>query len=335
MTNLLVYENGKCVKIEKDDFLNAPKAKNLWMQVIAPSENEIKSITEEFAVPEDFVRSALDDEERARIDHDDESGYSLIVFDIPVPQNDGEYTDAPYTTMPLAFIQKGNLLITVCLKDSHKFNEIKHGTAKKNILLESNKLLYRLLLSFSTQYATYLSIIDKTSSRIEGHLTQTGKADNYLLQLMKFKNALIYFSSSLRQNIIVTNKLLLQKGMIEDDIETLENIAVEIEQAFATCNLQRELMTETMSTFSNIVNNRLAERMRFLTIVTIILAIPTLIAGLWGMNIKLPLQSQTSLWSFWAITGIIIVACLLAVIWVIPNQGSIGEDKRKKRNKKR
>lgn len=333
MTNLLVNQNGKYVKMDNPSLSNLPKTERVWLQLTNPNEIEIKRVTDELKIPEDFIRSALDDEEGARIDIDDDTGYELVVFDIPVTQHHDEDSDAPYTTIPLSIIQKDNLTVTVCLNDNTKFYEIRNGNVRKNILLDSKKILYQFLLSFHSLYELYLRSIDRSSTRLESNLIRSKKTDSDLLELMRLKNALIYFASSLRQNMIVAEKLLAQKGLSEDDVETLENIIVEIKQAFSTCSLQRELMTETMSTYANIVSNRLAERMRILTIVTIILAIPTLVAGLWGMNVKLPFDDLSGLWAFVVICAIIVLCCVAALVWFMPNRNSL-ETKKKKRKRK-
>lgn len=335
MTNVLLHRDGKYVKDDSLSLLRLPTEERVWVQLTNPNEIEVKRVIDELNIPEDFVRSALDDEEGPRLDLDEDTGYRLIVFDIPVTQSKDEDSDAPYTTMPLAIIQKDNLTVSVCLNDSSKFNDIKHGTLRSNVLLDSPKILYQFLLSFHSLYEIYLRAIDKSTTNIERKLLHNSKTDAILVEFMRLKNALIYFASSLRQNILVVDKLLGQLGqrtnLTEDDIETLENIQVEIKQAFATCNLQRELMSETMDTYSNIVNNRLAESMRFLTIVTIILAIPTLIAGVYGMNVNLPLAELSGFWAFIIICAVIVAACLLVLFWLVPDHKA----RRPKRPKRR
>ncbi len=335
MTNVLLQRDGKYVKDDSLSLLHLPTDQRVWVQLTNPKEIEVKRVIDELSIPEDFVRSALDDEEGPRLDLDDDTGYRLIVFDIPVTQSQTEDSDAPYTTMPLSIIQKGNLTVSVCLNDSSKFNDIKHGTLRSNVLLDSPKILYQFLLAFHSLYEIYLRAIDKASTNIESKLLRNSNTDNILVEFMKLKNALIYFASSLRQNILVVDKLLAQRtNLTEDDIETLENIQVEIKQAFATCTLQRELMNETMDTYANIVNNRLAERMRFLTIVTIILAIPTLIAGIYGMNLdNLPLARMGGFWSFIVICAIIVVVCVLVLLWLVPSHRKYCNQKKPKRRK--
>ncbi|MCQ2381680.1 MAG: magnesium transporter CorA family protein [Clostridia bacterium] len=319
MTNILLNKDGRYVKMENVSLSSIPSDERIWIQLTNPNEIEVRRIVDELKIPEDFVRSALDDEEGPRLDEDDDTHYTLTVFDIPVIQREAD-SDAPYTTIPLSIIQKGNLTVTVCLQENFKFHEIKQGTLRTNILLDSKKITYQFLLAFHSLYEVYLRAIDKTSSRFESKLMESRDADTNLRGLMRFKNALIYFASSLRQNIVVAEKLMIQKNLTEDDVETLENITVEIKQAFATCNLQRELMTETMSTYSNLISNQLAERMRLLTIVTIILAIPTLIAGIYGMNINLPFDHLANLGSFFLIISFTLIICILVAIWMIPNR---------------
>lgn len=337
MTNVLLYRDGKYVKDDSLSLLHLPTNERVWVQLTNPNEIEVKRVIDELNIPEDFVRSALDDEEGPRLDLDDDTGYRLIVFDIPVTQVQNEDSDAPYTTMPLSIIQKENLTVTVCLNDSSKFNDIKHGNLRANVLLDSPKILYQFLLSFHSLYEIYLRAIDKSSTKIESQLLRNNKTDAILVEFMRLKNALIYFASSLRQNILVVDKLLVQRaGLTEDDIETLDNIHVEIKQAFATCNLQRELMSETMDTYAAIVNNRLAERMRFLTIVTIILAIPTLIAGIYGMNLdNLPLARMGGFWSFIIICAVIVLACVLVLLWLIPDHKTYHQPKKPHHRKRR
>ena len=333
MTNILLNKDGKYIKMDYASLSSLPANERIWVQLINPNEIEVHRVIDELKIPEDFVRSALDDEEGPRLDEDDDTHYTLTVFDIPVIQREAE-SDAPYTTIPLSIIQKGNLTVTVCLQDNFKFHEIKHGTLRTNILLDSQKITYQFLLAFHSLYEVYLRAIDKSSTRLESKLMMEAQnADTNLRELMRLKNALIYFASSLRQNIIVTEKLMNQKNLTEDDIETLENIIVEVKQAFATCNLQRELMTETMSTYANIISNQLAERMRLLTIVTIILAIPTLIAGIYGMNIRLPLDHLPGLGSFFLITGAAVVVCIISILWMVPNRHIFNKPQKAKRNK--
>lgn len=333
MTNILLNQEGKYIKMDNVNLSTLPTDEHIWIQVTNPNEIEVHRLVDELKIPEDFVRSALDDEEGPRIDETDDSGYTLTIFDIPVIQREPD-SDAPYTTIPLSIIQKGNLTVTVCLQENFKFHEIKQGTLRSNILLDSKKITYQFLLAFHNLYEIYLRAIDKTSTRIESKLmVETQNADTNLRELMRLKNALIYFASSLRQNIVVAEKLMNPKNLTEDDVETLENIAVEIKQSFATCNLQRELMAETMSTYNNIIGNQLAERMRILTIVTIILAIPTLIAGIYGMNIKLPLDHLPRMWSFWLIVSIMVIACIVTAIWMIPNRHVFNKPKQTRRGK--
>lgn len=334
MTNILLNKDGKYIKIDNSNLRDLPTDERVWVQLINPNEIEVHRVIDELKIPEDFVRSALDDEEGPRLDEDDDTHYTLTVFDIPVIQRESD-SDAPYTTIPLSIIQKGNLTVTVCLQDNFKFHEIKHGTLRRNILLDSQKITYQFLLAFHSLYEVYLRAIDKSSTRLESKLMESHDADSSLRELMRLKNALIYFASSLRQNNIVAEKLMNQKGLTEDDIETLENIVVEIKQAFATCNLQRELMSETMGTYSNIISNQLAERMRLLTIVTIILAIPTLIAGIYGMNIALPFDHLPHLWSFSLVIAVTLIVCIATAIWMIPNRHIFNKQKKKHRSSRR
>ena len=334
MTNILLNQDGKYVKMDNVNLSTLPTNERIWVQLTNPNEIEVRRVVDELKIPEDFVRSALDDEEGPRLDEDDDTHYTLTVFDIPVIQRDAD-SDAPYTTIPLSIIQKGNLTVTVCLQENFKFHEIKQGTLRTNILLDSQKITYQFLLAFHSLYEVYLRAIDKSSTRLESKLMQSRDADTSLRELMRLKNALIYFASSLRQNIIVAEKLMNQKNLTEDDVETLENIGVEIKQAFATCNLQRELMSETMGTYSNIISNQLAERMRLLTIVTIILAIPTLIAGIYGMNIRLPFDHLPSLGSFLLIIGVTIAVCIITAIWMIPNRHIFNKTKKTPHRKRR
>lgn len=330
MTNILLNKDGKYIRIDNTSLKDLPTNERVWVQLTNPNEIEVHRVIEELKIPEDFVRSALDDEEGPRLDEDDDTHYTLTVFDIPVIQRESD-SDAPYTTIPLSIIQKGNLTVTVCLQENFKFHEIKQGTLRRNILLDSQKITYQFLLAFHSLYEVYLRAIDKSSTRLESKLMEANDADSSLRELMRLKNALIYFASSLRQNNIVAEKLINQKGLTEDDVETLENIVVEIKQAFATCNLQRELMSETMGTYSNIISNQLAERMRLLTIVTIILAIPTLIAGIYGMNVHLPFDQLPGLNAFWIVIVVTVIACIATAIWMIPNRHVFNKPKKKPR----
>lgn len=262
---------------------------NIWVNMVNPNESEIQKICDKFNIPTDYVKAALDEEERARIEVDTD----CILILVDVPMNELHENNKIYTTLPLGIILSGENIITVCTKELPLITDFMSGRVKSFYTFKKSRFILQLLFKNATYYLQYLKQIDRMSSNIEKELHKSLK-NKELIQLLDLEKSLVYFSTSLRSNEIVLEKMLKLDAIKKypEDQDLLEDVIIENKQAIEMANIYSNILSGTMDAFASVISNNLNMVMKFLTSVTIVLTIPTMIASFFGMNVKIPLSNQ-------------------------------------------
>ena len=258
-----------------------------WINIIAPSDEELILISKKTGVPIDFLNSALDDEETSRIDFED--GSLLVIVDIPFTEM--EDNSLTYDTYPLAIIHTDKQIITVCLKNSRILSDFVNQKIKSFYTFKKSRFILQILNRISTYYLIYLRQIDKKSLMIEKRLHKSMK-NRELIQLHSLEKSLVYFSTSLKANEITLEKMLKLELMqkYEEDKDVLEDVIIENKQAIEMTEIYSNILASTMDFFASVISNNLNIVMKVLASVTILMAIPTIMSGIFGMNITLPIS---------------------------------------------
>ncbi len=266
----------------------------VWVNLVNPNEEEIKKVHTALNVDLDFLRAALDEEERARIEND--NGQTLIIVDTPILEKDGSRMNL-YTTIPLAIILIKHVIITVCLKDDTLLNDFSSNKVKTFFTQYKTRFVLQILHRNATKYLQFLKHIDKASNRVEQDLHKSMK-NKELIQMLKLEKSLVYFSTALKANEVVLEKLMKYEHIknYPEDTDLLEDAIIENKQAIEMANIYSSIMTGTMDAFASIISNNLNIVMKFLTSVTIVMAIPTMISSFFGMNVGLPLSGPYAFW---------------------------------------
>lgn len=281
--------------------------RNSWINLVNPTADELLLISEKTNAPIDFLKAALDEEERPRIEIEDD--FALILINIPVM-----LSETSYDTLPLGIILTVDHIITVCLENNpvilefNEYNRRAFSTAKRT------RLLFQILYKSATYYLRYLRQISRLSEQIEMDLRRTMK-NKEIFELMDLQQALTYFTSALRSNGIVMDRLLRIRSnnqsrhliqIYEEDEDLLEDVIIENNQAVQMVEMYSRILSGMAETFASIISNNLNMVMKFLTSMTIILAIPTMIASFWGMNVNVPFGG-TNRFGFLIVAAIIVV----------------------------
>ncbi|GAB6107122.1 magnesium transporter CorA family protein [Fusibacter bizertensis] len=275
----------------------------IWINLTNPTDQEINLVSSKLSIPQEHLRAALDEEERARIEVDEDC--TLILVDVPLTEvQDGSKI---YTTLPLAIILAGDNIITVCTKELPLITDFATGKVKGFFTYKKTRFILQLLFKNATYYLQYLKQIDKMSNAIEKELHKSMK-NKELIQLLDLEKSLVYFTTSLRSNEIVLEKMLKLDAIKKypEDEDLLEDVIIENKQAIEMANIYSNILSGTMDAFASVISNNLNIVMKFLTSVTIVLAIPTMIASFFGMNVPVPLANQH-------FAFVIIIAISLAV----------------------
>ena len=287
--------------------------KGCWINMTNPTEQEIKEVCKKTKIAEDFVRYSLDYEEKARIDEEEDDGTILTqIFQnlIYLKENNTEI----YSTMTLGIIiVRDDYFITVSLKRNLVIEYFEKKKIKAFSTYKKSRFLFQIMYSNASHYLTYLKQINKETEIAESIL-KTSMRNRQLLKLLSLEKSLVYFTTSLKSNELVMEKTLRGKilKLYEEDGDILEDAIVENKQAIEMSKIYSDILNGTMDAYASIISNNLNGVMKFLTSITIILAIPTLIASLWGMNVPVPFQHNP--YGFIILSLICILVTLIAIL---------------------
>jgi len=284
-----IYRSRKDIEPAITDLIDAP-CEGAWVRMTTPTDAELTEIASTCSLPPEFLRAALDEEERPRIDAED--GVVLVVLDVPmVTAVAGIQT---LTTLPLGIIISDKMVVTVCNRQTPILDEFLSGKVRHFHTVKKTRFLFQIFYRNASSYLHHLRQIEKSISRIELELHRSMKNEE-LFQMMELEKSLIYFSTSLKSNEAVLERILRTKPlkMYEDDAEFLEDVIIENKQAMEMSQIYLHILNGMTQAFATIISNNLGIVMKFLASITIIIAIPTMIASFYGMNVAdLPLKDQ-------------------------------------------
>jgi magnesium transporter len=289
-----------------------------WFNLIRPAVSELRVVSEITETPLDILRAALDQEESSRIEVEDD----LILILTNIPKND-ENLVFGYDTIPLGIIISENYITTVCLEENEvleDFDDAHHhffDTAKRT------RFLFQILYRTAVLYLKDLRLMNRRTDEIE-HALRLSMKNKELFLLLDLQKALTYFTVSLRSNRSVIERLMrlfanksvhhLVK-LREDDEELLEDVRIEYDQAIEMVQVHSDVLSSTMDAFASVISNNLNIVMKFLASVTIVMAIPTMVASFFGMNVNVPWQENFSGFSYVMVISAAITLAATILLW--------------------
>ena len=315
MIDILYNDSNKnlCICPEEQE-LTSEFLVNKWINLVNPDDREVDKITSLTGISEEYLKAALDEEERARIDKDDNC--VMVLMDVPIIEEDPENDYYTYGTIPMSIIHKDNYLVTVCLRENSVVNDFKVGRVKNVETFKSTRLTFQLLYAVSTKFLYYLRLINKASQRVQSTLEKNMK-NNAILEMLDLQKSLVYFSTSISANDAVIEKLNKQNYLkkYEEDQDVIDDAGIENKQAAEMCSIYREIMNGTMEAYGTIISNNVNDIMKFLTALTLVISVPTLIASLFGMNLG-GIPGLTSPWGFGVVCAISLFLAVVAGIFL-------------------
>ncbi|MDR7867986.1 MAG: magnesium transporter CorA family protein [Sporomusaceae bacterium] len=260
--------------------------KGAWLNLTAPDADELAAVADLTGVPPDALRAALDEEERSRVEIED--NYILVITNVPTLRD--SYS---YDTLPLGIVLTKDHFITVCLESHQVLEEFAAEGPRTFSTYKKTRFLFQILYKSAILYLKYLKQINRRTDEIERDLRQSVK-NQEIFQLLELQKGLTYFTASLRSNGIVLERLLRLRSnrelqhliaMYEEDEDLLEDVIIENKQAIEMVEMYSNVLSGMMGAFTSIISNNLNLVLKFLAAVTILLAIPTMVASFWGMNV--------------------------------------------------
>lgn len=285
-----------------------------WIALTNPTAEELREVADKYNIAPDDLRAPLDEEERSRIEVEDE--YTLILVDIPTieERNDKDW----YGTIPLAIIVCESAIITVCLEESPVLTAFMDGRVRNFYTYMKTRFIFQILYRNATLYLNYLRIIDRRSDSIEQKLHEATK-NRELIELLELEKSLVFFTTSLKSNEVVLEKLLKSNAIKKypEDEDLIEDVIVENKQAIEMANIYSGILNGTMDTFASVISNNQNSVMKFLATITIVLSIPTMVASFYGMNVNSAgMPFADSPWGFAIVIGIsLVISLIIAIIF--------------------
>ncbi|WP_297596623.1 magnesium transporter CorA family protein [uncultured Cetobacterium sp.] len=285
--------------------------KNTWIHLSNPTEEEIKVVTNSFDIPEEHIRAALDEEEKARLEIDDD--IILVIIDVPIHDDNNRCS---FTTVPLGIILLNDHILTVSTVKLALIEEFIQGRIKSFFTFKKTRFILQMLFRNSTYFLLYLKQIGRISDNIERQL-KNNLRNQELMLLLELEKSLVYFTTSLKSNEAVLERMMRTEIVkrYPDDLELLEDVIIETKQAIEMANIYSSILGSTRDAFSTVMSNNLNIVMKKLTSITIVFAIPTVVSGLWGMNVGgVPFATDT-----YGFLWVVLVAVLfgIAITWIL------------------
>ena len=302
-----IYKTDNGILSQKEAF-----EPDVWINLISPNMEEMTEVADYYDIDIADVRAALDEEASSRVQMED--GYTLLLVDIPFEEIRNE--QRAYTTIPLGILLVQSAIITVCGDDTVILNYFYNNRMRGFSTKKKMRFVYQILLRATNLYQALLRAIDKKRSEVEKRVGSETTEDKDLINLHELETNLVYFATSLSANKVVLDRLTRYERIKQypEDKELLDDVIVENRQAIEMTNIYRDIIHGSRELVSTIINNRLNNVMKFLTSITLVMAIPTIISGIYGMNVSgkwMPLSETPH--GFLIICVIITAICVLAL----------------------
>ncbi len=303
---MLRYYKNKELVLERLDEAVA----NCWIDAINPTPDEKKFLFD-LGIPMDFITYSLDVDERSRIEEED-NGTMLIIIRIPYYM--GEKENIPYITIPLGIILTDKYIVTVCEKSTDTIEVFASGKTPKLSTTKRNRFALQILMRGTTSFLDDLRTINKNMDSLEDKL-YASMQNTELLEMLKYQKSYVYFAQSLKQNELALFRISKHPSFkkYEEDEDLIEDVIVENTQAMDMTNISASILSNLMDAFASVISNNLNVVMKLLASVTIILSIPSIITGFFGMNINFPDIIETHDFAMIAIFGVIVLFMFFAI----------------------
>ena len=221
-----------------------------------------------------------------------------------------------YDTIPLGMLVHPDYFVTTCLRPNPILGEFEREAVRGFATFKKTRFLFQILQQISAFYLRYLGRIDRETEKLERELRVSMK-NAEIFDLLGLQKSLVYFTTSLHSNEVVLQKLMRTKAlkMYEEDQDLLEDVIVENKQASEMAKIYADTLSAMMDAFTSVISNNLNGVMKFLTSVTILLSIPTIIASIWGMNVDLPFQQYAHAFTLTIVIWLVISLAFAVVFW--------------------
>lgn len=283
-----------------------------WINMADPSTEEILKVQTLTSISREFLTDPLDRDERPRLDVDDDG---TVLFIVHVPYHEPNENLHPFNTLPLGVVHKGDAVITICTRPTPIAASFLDQIRRVCPPEQKFRFTFHLLWHAAILYLRYIRDIRHRADMVEQELHESISNEG-LMKLLNIEKSLVYFTTSLKADDILLGRIRTSRQLhiTEDDLDVLEDVRIEYQQALEMASIHSNILTGTLDAFASIISNNLNNVMKFLTSATLVLMVPSLMGTLYGMNVKgLPFADQA--WGIWAVMGFTFIITLMMIIF--------------------
>ena len=331
MINYWIQDDNQFVKINKDELSQLGEQKRLWIDARKVSQEELLFLQNEYKLDAELLLDVMDQDELSRIENWDD--YVLSIMRLPVFTPNSEVS---YSTAPVGAIIFPDKIITICWTDCEVLKDMSANRIKGLSLMDFPAFLIRILARSDIMFLRYLKEISRRVTSIQGELhEQIENAE--LIQLLNLEKSLTYFTTSLRANQILLEKIRRSKilKLDSDDQEWLDDVEIDNRQAMEMADTYNSITAGVMDAFANVISNNINIVMKKLAIINLVMMAPTFVTSFFGMNFKLPFETLSGYIPV-SIAAFICLGSVLVSWWLLSiNENSRALKKIKKSKKKK
>lgn len=286
-----------------NEILFGEKNKNCWINIDSDIKGKGLNIYSKYGITDEILNYALDKNERARIEYDEILEMFILIFNIPKKEKSENY----FETIPITFLVKGNYFITIVNSRNKYAISLMEQLLIKDANISIFKFLFSSLVKISGLFFPLIEEVDKERKIINDKLRQKTTKTN-LLRLSDLEIGNVYLVSALTQNTILLEQVQKNKifgRLTQIEKEQLEDALIEAKQIVEMISLSSKILKQSSVTYNSILNNNLNDSMKLLTVLSVLLTVPTIITGFFGMNMELPFESSIYGWETVIIISII------------------------------
>lgn len=307
MIRFYVKENGQLKELE------APRP-SCWINISPPfSHAELEVLAGQMDVPLDFLTDSLDVDERSRYEKEEE--VRLIVVNTPILNKNEEGNEGTYITVPIGIILTLDHIITITSHENPVLDLFFAGKVKNFDPGNDTRFVLQIFEQNVYRFLTCLKQLNTKRNLIEKELYDSSRNSD-LRQLLQIEKSLVYFVNSLSSNELLKMKMkrsdFLKIRTDEEQTDLFEDIIIDNSQALEMANVHTNILNGTMEAYASIISNNLNIVMQRLTLITIILMVPTLVASFYGMNVPVPFKSDSTSSFYYILIFSLVISLLLA-----------------------
>ena len=302
-------EEGQFFKTKKEE-INSKKP--LWIDARNVTRDETNQLQEDYEIEQDHILDILDPDELSRME--DGEGYILTIVRVPVYDPAAE---TPYFAVPVGIIIKGRTIITICWTDCEILKDFGNNRIKNIRLTDFPSFIVQIMNRANLNFLRYLKEINRRSTSIQNEMRMEIENQEIMLML-GLEKSLVYFSTSLKSNALLLQKMKSTKliKFDDEDIDFVEGVAIDNRQAIEMADTYTDILFGVMDAFSSVTSNNLNIVMKKLAIINLVMMAPTFVTSFFGMNYKLPFETLPGYIPVLIATGLCVISVFLSV-WLL------------------